>query len=283
MFPLFHIFNRTISIYTLMSLIGVLVCLLAAYRLAKNNGLDEIEMLYVSLFSFGAVAIGGALMYGITQFESLVLLLKNIFTLNFASFDDFLDQAKFVFGGSVFYGGLIGAVLTIIFYCRKKKLSNRYLDVAAICFPLFHFFGRIGCFLGGCCYGIESEFGVVYHHSPAPGANGVSRFPVQLFEAVFNLGLCILFHALFRKKKLHGSLIHVYFYAYPVFRFADEFLRGDAYRGILWGLSTSQWISIALVVINTIILLRKAVKNGSNEPEQEESPKTLDREPAQMV
>ena len=98
MFPLFHIFNRTISIYTIMSLIGVLVCLLAAYRLAKNNGLDEIEMLYVSLFSFGAVAIGGALMYGITQFESLVLLLKNIFTLNFASFDDFLDQAKFVFG-----------------------------------------------------------------------------------------------------------------------------------------------------------------------------------------
>ena len=260
MFPLFHIFNRTISIYTLMSLIGVLVCLLAAYRLAKNNGLDEIEMLYVSLFSFGAVAIGGALMYGITQFESLVLLLKNIFTLNFASFDDFLDQAKFVFGGSVFYGGLIGAALTIIFYCRKKKLSNRYLDVAVICFPLFHFFGRIGCFLGGCCYGIESEFGVVYHHSPAPGANGVSRFPVQLVEAVFNLGLCILFHALFRKKKLHGSLIHVYFYAYPVFRFADEFLRGDAYRGFLWGLSTSQWISIALVIVNTVIILWKKLK-----------------------
>ena len=62
-----------------------------------------------------------------------------------------------------------------------------------------------------------------------------------------------------------------------------QFLRGDAYRGILWGLSTSQWISIALVVINTILLLRKTVKNGSNEPEQEESPKTLDREPAQMV
>ena len=100
---------------------------------------------------------------------------------------------------------------------------------------------------------------------------------------MFNLGLCILFYALFRKKKLRGSLIHVYFYAYPVFRFADEFLRGDAYRGILWGLSTSQWISIALVVINTILLLRKTVKNGSNEPEQEESPKTLYREPAQMV
>ena len=180
MFPLFHIFNRTISIYTIMSLIGVLVCLLTAYRLAKNNGLDEIEMLYMSLFSFGAVAVGGALMYGITQFDSLVLLLRNIFTLNFASFNDFLDQAKIVFGGSVFYGGLVGAILTILFYCRKKGLSNRYLDVAAICFPLFHFFGRIGCFLGGCCYGIESKFGVVYHYSPAPGANGVSRFPVQL-------------------------------------------------------------------------------------------------------
>lgn len=257
MVPLFHILNRTISIYTVMSLVGVLVCLFTAYRLAKNNGLDEIEMLFMSLFAFAAVAVGGALLYGITQFESLVQFLKNLFTLHFSSLSDFWDQARTVFGGSVFYGGLIGAILTIHLYCRKKKLGSRYLDIAAICFPLFHFFGRLGCFLGGCCYGIESSFGVVYHYSPAPGANGVSRFPVQLLEAVFNLGLSLLLYSLFRRKKLQGSLIHVYFYAYPVFRFADEFLRADAYRGFLWGLSTSQWISLVLVVANTAVLLWK--------------------------
>ena len=260
MVPLIQIFDRTVSIYMIVSLIGVLICLWTAFRLAKNNGMDEIEMLFMSLFAFAAVVIGGALMYGITQFDSMVLFFRNLFTMNFASFDDFLTQAKTVFGGSVFYGGMIGAIVTIKLYCKKKKLSSSYLDVAAICFPLFHFFGRIGCFLGGCCYGIESKFGVVYHYSVAPGANGVSRFPVQLLEAVFNLGLALTFYALFRKKKLQGNLIHVYFYAYPVFRFADEFLRADAYRGFLWGLSTSQWISIFLLIANTASLLWKQKK-----------------------
>lgn len=255
MVPLIQFFNRTISIYMIVSLIGVLVCLWTAVWLAKNNGMDEIETLFMSLFAFGAVVIGGALMYGITQFDSMVLFFKNLFTLRFASFDDFLTQAQTVFGGSVFYGGLIGAIVTIKLYCKKKKLGSGYLDIAAICFPLFHFFGRIGCFLGGCCYGIESKFGVVYHYSLAPGANGVSRFPVQLIEAVFNLGLALTFYFMFRKKKLQGKLIHVYFYAYPIFRFADEFLRADAYRGFLWGLSTSQWISVFLLIANTVTLL----------------------------
>lgn len=264
MVPLFQVFNKTISIYMVVSIIGVLVCLYTAYRLAKNNGLDEIEMLFMSLFSFGAVVICGAFMYGITQFDSLVLFFKNLFTLHFASFDDFLTQAKTVFGGSVFYGGLIGAIITVKIYCTRKKLSNRYLDIAAICFPLFHFFGRIGCFLGGCCYGIESKFGVVYHYSLAPGANGVSRFPVQLMEAIFNIGLSAVFYTMFRKKKLPGDLIHIYFYTYPVFRFADEFLRADTYRGFLWGLSTSQWISIILVLANTGILVWKYGKKREN-------------------
>lgn len=257
MVPLIHIINRSISVYQILAAIGALVTLFVAYRLAEKNGLDEIEMLYMSLFAFGAVAICGALMYGITQFDSMILFFKNLFTLNFVSFDDFLTQLQMVFGGSVFYGGLIGAILTIKIYCKKKKLSDRYLDIAAVCFPLFHFFGRIGCFLSGCCYGIECKFGVVYHYSLAPDANGVSRFPVQLMEAVFNLGLSFMFYTMFRKKKRQGDLIHVYFYVYPLFRFADEFLRGDAYRGFLYGLSTSQWISILLVVVNTMTLLWK--------------------------
>lgn len=264
MVPLIHIINRTISVYQILAAIGAMVTLFVAYRLAEKNGLDEIEMLFMSLFAFGAVAICGALMYGITQFDSMILFFKNLFTLHFASFDDFLTQLQTVFGGSVFYGGLIGAIVTVNIYCKKKKLSNRYLDIAAICFPLFHFFGRMGCFLSGCCYGIESKFGVVYHYSLAPNANGVSRFPVQLIEAVFNLGLSIVFYTMFRKKKLEGNLIHVYFYVYPVFRFADEFLRGDIYRGFLYGLSTSQWISVILVIVNTITILWKYRKNKRN-------------------
>lgn len=267
MVPLIHFFGRTISIYMLVSLGGVLFCLWTAYRIAKKSGLDEIEVLFMSLFAFGAVVIGGALLYGITQFDSLLLFFKNLFTLHFASFDDFLAQAQAVFGGSVFYGGMIGAILTIKLYCKKKKLGKRYLDIAAICFPLFHFFGRVGCFLGGCCYGMESKFGVTYHYSVAPGANGVSRFPVQLIEAIFNLGLAVFLYAMFRKKKWSGNLIHIYFYAYPIFRFADEFLRADTYRGFLWRLSTSQWISIILVIANTVTLLwncRKTRKNAAS-------------------
>ena len=109
--------------------------------------------------------------------------------------------------------------------------------------------------LGGCCYGIESHFGFTAHGNTInPGVNDVNRFPVQLVEAACNLLIFILILTLFRKALMKDKLIYVYMLIYPVVRFILEFLRGDEIRGFLFGLSTSQWISILLFVYALIRL-----------------------------
>jgi len=85
----------------------------------------------------------------------------------------------------------------------------------------------------------------------------VRRLPVQLFEAIFNLILVIVLYHFFRKKKYETWLMNIYLYAYPIFRFVIEFFRDDAHRGFLWIFSTSQWISILLIIANTLVILHR--------------------------
>ena len=65
---------------------------------------------------------------------------------------DTLKLLGMYFGGSVFYGGFIGVTLVLLIYTRVSKSVGRAdaLDIWAVSVPLFHAFGRIGCFLGGC-------------------------------------------------------------------------------------------------------------------------------------
>lgn len=254
MIPPITIFGRELYPYTLTALVGILVTLLFAYITAKKRGLDEITMLFTMLFATAGAFLGGHILYALTNIRELIVIFQHLDA--FGSLGSFLKFIYPYFSGAVFYGGLIVGILFAWLYLRKTKQPiGGYTDVGAICIPLFRGFGRIGCFLSGCCFGIESTCGFVMHHSIMEEANGVRRFPVQLCEAVFNFALALVLYMLLKKKKLQGRLLNVYLYAYPVFRFLIEFLRGDAYRGIWYGLSTSQWLSLLLIVCNTVFLL----------------------------
>jgi phosphatidylglycerol:prolipoprotein diacylglycerol transferase len=150
------------------------------------------------------------------------------------------------------------ALLFVYIYTKRQKMDTLLqFDILAVCIPLFHFFGRIGCFLGGCCYGIESEFGFTFTQSPIEFANGVNRFPVQLLEAAVLLIIFLVLLQLFNREIQSGNLILLYFLFYGTARFFIEFLRDDFYRGI-WGIfSTSQWISVALVTIAVFLLIAR--------------------------
>lgn len=258
MFPALTVFGRELPTYMLCALFGALSALFVSAVVGKKRGLDDVTIITLGVLSFVGVGVGGCLLYGLTRIRALGYILSHLELIR--SFDDFVTAVKLVFGGSVFYGGLIGMILVSLCYVRKKRLSRDYIDLTAAAIPLFHAWGRIGCFLGGCCFGIESSFGFVYHNSPVAEANGVRRLPVALFEAAFNAALCIFLFVCFRKKKYRGRLLNIYLYAYPLWRFGIEFFRGDAYRGFLWGLSTSQWVSILLVAVNTAALLVRARK-----------------------
>ena len=122
-----------------------------------------------------------------------------------------------------------------------------YFDLAAPSIALAQGFGRIGCFLAGCCYGKEttSRFGVVFPQgSLAP--SGVKLIPTQLLSSAGDFVITVVLLIFYRKSRHKGDVGALYMLLYGVGRFVLEFFRADD-RGAIGVLSTSQLISIVIV------------------------------------
>lgn len=257
MYPVFELFGKTIGVYGVCAVIGAAFAVVLSYLLIRGRDyLAEDAALVAVAIGIGCL-IGGHLLYGITQWRTLAEMFGNITHL---SWKEIWAYLQYCFGGQVFYGGLIGSCVGLLVYFQlppARTLNKRkVLDVFAVVVPLFHCFGRIGCFFGGCCYGIESSFGFIVHNNIYnPAINDVRRFPTPLLEALCNLLLFVFLLIVFKKKAYQGKILYLYMVTYPVIRFCDEFLRGDEVRGFLGPLSTSQWISIALFVAGVVLLL----------------------------
>lgn len=256
MFPTFELFGLTVGTYGLCSAVGFLAMLLCVALLARRRGLVPDEEVVVALVCAGGAAVGAVLLYGLTNLPLLVQIAGGYIDGLYGSLGELVADVAQCFGGFVFYGGLIGALVACCLYSRWRGYAVlEQLDLFAVAVPLFHVFGRVGCFMAGCCYGIEADWGFTFENSLVASANGVARVPIQLFEAAGNLLIFVAMFALFTKGALRGRLIAVYGIAYGTLRFVDEFWRGDAYRG-LWGpFSTSQWISLVLIAGSVVLLV----------------------------
>lgn len=144
-------------------------------------------------------------------------------------------------GGLVFYGGAIGGAIAVAILARRRGMPLMTLaDFVITGVPLGHAFGRIGCYLNGCCHGHES------HTCLAEITGG--KQPTQLYEAV---GLMLIYYGLakrYGKEKHAGRILALYLMAYPALRFVVEFFRGDARLRILQ-LSIAQWTSLMLFIV----------------------------------
>lgn len=258
MLPGFTIFGRFISSYSICALAGIFVACPLSIRWYQKRGGNDISMIFVFLFGALGAFLGMHILFGITNIPYWHILTEA------TDFKDFIMKFATVFGGSVFYGGLLGGLAAGGISARVQKLDAGLLtDCAAPALALFHCFGRIGCFLGGCCYGVESEHGVVFTKSLIESANGVPRVPVQLYEAAFELALFFALWALLKKGALKNRLLLVYLFTYAAGRFILEFWRGDEYRGFLFGLSTSQIVSILVFAVSAalfVIMPKRAEK-----------------------
>ena len=264
MLPVFEVFGRTIGSYAVCSFVGLFVAVLVATRLSKSLKIDFEDIILMVLCICAGILIGGSLLYAITNIDKLICYIKLI--VEKIKIDDFkFEYVKQLiaecFGGMVFYGGFIGASTIVYIYIKKSKTNYKkeLSDIFAVCVPLFHTFGRIGCFLGGCCYGVESKVGFIANNSILPEMSGVRRFPVALLESLFNFLLFCFLCYLFKNKKKCGRLLFVYMLIYPVGRFVFEFFRGDEIRGIFLYLSTSQWISIILFVVGVVGIRKRGM------------------------
>ncbi|MDR0903310.1 MAG: prolipoprotein diacylglyceryl transferase [Ruminococcus sp.] len=251
MLPPIDLFGRTITGYGIAVAVGLLVCLFYIMKQGKRVLGTDGDILLITGVAGGGAFLGSHLLFGIVSLFSY----GGFPTIT--SFDGFIRFMADFFGGSVFFGGLIGGAIAAFIAVRVVKLPwYPTVDLLSTVVPLFHFFGRVGCFLGGCCFGIPSEFGFTFRHSIVAAANGVNRFPVQLLEASFNLVLFFALYALFNKGKLRGKLFFIYLLCYSPARFFLEYLRGDTYRGITSaGLSTSQIISMLTLTVGLFGLL----------------------------
>ena len=232
MFPFITIIGRTIGMYQVTMLVGIFATGIYVCRLCTKNGYDDSDGINFLLLTSIGVFAGGHILYSIVNYQVFIHIAKSISKIN--SFKDFLSAAYLIWGGNVFYGGLLGGILATIIIFKKKPQYRYLLDFVTPAIPLFHFFGRIGCFLAGCCFGIGSSFGFTFSHSIVEEANGINRFPVQLLEAIINLLLFFTLDSLRRKELFRQNLIYLYLLFYSVARFFIEFLRGDVYRGFFF-------------------------------------------------
>ncbi|MCA1809614.1 MAG: prolipoprotein diacylglyceryl transferase [Kiritimatiellia bacterium] len=157
-------------------------------------------------------------------------------------------------GGLIYYGGFVGAALAALWYARRHQENPWWLaDFIITALPLGHFFGRIGCFLNGCCYGrAGSGFG-------SYRLERVERIPVQLYESAWNLLIYLILCFVFLRRKKNGLVFSLYLILYPTGRFVLEFWRGDP-RQTVWHLTVAQIFSLFLLVIGTILLLRHIMR-----------------------
>ena len=162
--------------------------------------------------------------------------------------------------GYVWYGGMLGGLITAVFYFRRRPQLNAWLFADAFTPAIMTgaAVGRIGCFMGGCCYGVETDlpWGMTF-----PGMSHAVH-PTQLYDATIAgvLGLGLLFR--FGRRRFDGESIAILLMAYPVLRAATESVRGDPERGFLGPLSTSQAISIPLFLIGLGLYVWRARTTG---------------------
>ncbi len=243
---LFTIGRFTVHGYGLMIGIGFVLAVVICGRITKNLGLseDDFTNIAICLLIFGFM--GGKILY----------ILVNI--------KQFIQNPLGLLGseGFVVYGGIIVGIISIWIYCRIKKLSFlSYMDMMVPAVSITQGFGRVGCFLAGCCYGrpTDSHFGVIFPEGCLAPA-GVRLVPTQLMSAAFDLCMAAFLIFMMRRVKYRGMVSGFYLILYGVGRFIIEIFRGDPERGKVGALSTSQFISVFMIIfaIGYIYCVNKA-------------------------
>lgn len=227
-----EILGRQISWYAILGLIGLMAALFLCAKRRRRFAIDSGDVVNLGAYSIIGILVGSKLLALACMAPDII---KNFGMIEWGGQTIELMMKS----GFVFYGGLLGVMAVSYIYCRQFGLNFvQVMELAAPAVPLFHFFGRLGCFTAGCCYGIGG-------------------FPLQLVEAAVNLLIFAAILIVQNKNMMKDKTFSLYLILYPAARFLLEFFRGDPERGFIGPFSVSQWISIGLVAAATAYLLRR--------------------------
>ncbi|MCU0419006.1 MAG: prolipoprotein diacylglyceryl transferase [Cyclobacteriaceae bacterium] len=253
------------------------------------------DMGSLTIYTYGACIALGAILgfsymvwqgkkhYGFTfdQANTLFILLVAAsviggkFFLIFENPSLYLKQPGKLLSGSgfVFYGSLLFAIPTMLWFFRKHRLPWRgMLDIMAVVTCVVHLCGRIGCFMAGCCYGKPTAhaFGVTFTNPQCQARPlGESLHPTQLYEAGLIAAILVFLWIWRERKSFDGQLFLMYLLAYAAGRGVLEIFRGDVQRGFVIRdiLSHSQLISL-LVMAAAIVTYAKWKRSGTLGPQK---------------
>jgi phosphatidylglycerol:prolipoprotein diacylglycerol transferase len=234
---------------------GVLLALayLAGLQLAvvraRRAGLDGAKVMDLGIYLIIAALIGAKLMLVAVDFDYFRSQPAEILSL--------------VRAGGVFYGGLIAAFVVALWLVRRYQLPLWTTgDLIAPGIALGHIVGRFGCLLAGCCYGRPTGVAwAITFSDPVAAANvgtplQIPLHPTQLYDAGAEaLILALLLLTERRGRPFPGRTLWLYMLLYAISRFIIEFYRGDE-RGVVFGMSTSQFVSLIIVPVSLFMLWR---------------------------
>ncbi len=222
----------------------------------KKLGINKDQLSELFVWAFGAAFVGGKLLFYLEDPSKYInkpsLMLQDLGN------------------GFVFYGSLLLVVPTLYILLRRKKNPFwPFMDGVAFAGPILHSFGRLGCFLAGCCHGkvCDNSLGVIFSHpQSAADIKNLPLYPTQLFDIAINLFTLLVVYIISKKQKFSGQLFLIYIMLYAFGRAINEHFRGDEERGFVFGgmLTYSQLIAILLIGFSSVLwfILQRKEKIG---------------------
>lgn len=256
---------RTVKVpsYGVMIMLGFISCILVAYFRSRSYGIDPNVVIDLGIICMLAGIIG-ARVWHVVEYWNEAYVVDQMTGATRGTFEALGEAMQVQKGGLVFYGGFIGAAICVWGYLYVRKLPVLfYVDIAAILVPLGQAFGRIGCFLNGCCWGVSCDpshpLATAYGNSlslQTTAPDGTIAYEVihragdpviasQFVASILAIMLFLLLTVYYEKfAKRRGETMALLFAFYGVNRFFNQMLRADVPVYTEAGLSSSQWFSI---------------------------------------
>ncbi|MFL6257658.1 MAG: prolipoprotein diacylglyceryl transferase [Pyrinomonadaceae bacterium] len=265
MYPeLFHIGSFPVNTYGVLMALAFMAALFVSSRLGGRDGLPRERLFDLGLWMLLGGLIGSKLLLMVAEPE---------YGQNWRN----LLSIDFLRSGGVWYGGFLGGLLTGVLLIKRYRLSLwKVTDAFAPGVAIGQAIGREGCFAAGCCWGRPTDmpWGVEFSelgHRITGVPTGVHLHPTQLYESFAALIIFLLLYWLHRRKRFDGQVLGAYAVLYGLTRFIIEFFRDDPRGDIaglttLTGLSTSQLISLFVVVGGLIFLVLRWRRTGGAAP-----------------
>ena len=208
--------------------LGFLAAILWAARRARRDGQPP-EVIYNAALCCFFGGVFGARAFYFIQYSG--------------EFPSLWDLVRIWKGGLTFYGGFLLATSAVIVYLKATRRPVLYwLDIIAPSLALGLAFGRVGCFLNGCCYGdiCHHGWGMVWPEGSIPWEKfgDAPLHPTQIYSCLNALLLAVVLHVMFRYRRRNGQIILLFVVLYGISRFLLEVLRADESAEYLLGLPT---------------------------------------------